>query len=76
MGVTVWDKACFELFHMTASKLRDLWEDGYQDPSKRADLLDFLTKPSRVLTDAWALHKSGPTADNIRNQCFRSISML
>ena len=40
MGVTVWDKACFELFHMTASKLRDLWKDGHQNPSKRADLLE------------------------------------
>ena len=42
MCVIVWDKACFELFHMTASQLRDLWEDGHQNPSKRADLLELL----------------------------------
>ena len=44
MDVTVWDKACFELFHMTASKLRDLWEDGHQDPSKREELLELLNE--------------------------------
>ena len=25
---------------MTASKLRDLWEDGHQNPSKREELLE------------------------------------
>ena len=40
----VWDQACYELFDVTASKLRELWEQGVENPDDQANLLDSLNK--------------------------------
>ena len=47
--VRVWDTPCYELFHVTATGLRAKWEEGQEDPGKRADILQQL---NRHISDA------------------------
>ena len=42
LPVKVWGRACFELFHVTASKLRELWEEGNEHEERRDDILSSL----------------------------------
>ncbi len=39
LRVRVWDSACHELFGVTASGLRAVWEEGVEEPEKRPELL-------------------------------------
>ena len=38
--VKIWDAACYDLFDVTASRLRELWEEGHDDEGKRKTILD------------------------------------
>ena len=40
--VKVWDKACYQLFAVTASGFRDLWEKGVEDVTTQEEVLDQL----------------------------------
>ena len=40
--VKVWDKACYQLFAMTASGFRDFWEKGVEDVATQEEVLDQL----------------------------------
>ena len=42
--VKVWDKACYQLFAVTASGFRDLWEKGVEDVTTQEEVLDQLNK--------------------------------
>ena len=42
LPVRLWDKACFEVFHVTAPKLQSMWEDGLEHEDKRAGILETL----------------------------------
>ena len=50
--VTVWDASCFDLFKVTASRLRELWEEGVEEPNKQQRILQILnthlTSPLRL----------------------------
>ena len=39
MDVKVWDKACFSIFEMTATKVVEHWEDGVEHEHKRVPIL-------------------------------------
>ena len=40
----IWDKACFELFEISAGRLREMWEQGVDDPNQQDSILDVLNK--------------------------------
>ena len=42
MEVKVWDRACYDILGVTASKLRELWEEGATDASKQSRILETL----------------------------------
>ena len=42
--VNLWDKACFSIFEMTATRFQQCWEEGYESKGKREDLLNKLNK--------------------------------
>ena len=44
MSVKFWDRACHELFGITASDLRKLWEEGVESEGKRPEILTILNK--------------------------------
>ena len=42
--VKIWDAVCYELFDVTAAKLREVWEEGNEKNDKRQRILDTLNK--------------------------------
>ena len=42
--VKVWDKPCYEIFGVTASKLRELWEQGVEQNEDQESILQDLNK--------------------------------
>ena len=44
LTVKLWDRACYELFKVTASELRELWEQGINDLSSQNDILQTLNQ--------------------------------
>ena len=50
LDVKVWDRACFELFGVAASKLREMWESGVEDEDARVEVLE---KLNRHLDKMW-----------------------
>ena len=42
--VRIWDAVCYELFDVTAAKLREVWEEGNEKNDKRQRILDTLNK--------------------------------
>ena len=42
LNVKVWDKACFSIFQMTASKVVEIWEDGVENEDQRVSILTTL----------------------------------
>jgi hypothetical protein len=39
IDVKIWDRACYELFHVTMDKMRDMWETGNEKPEKVQEIL-------------------------------------
>ena len=39
VNVTLWDKACYEYFNITVTKLRDLWDEGVDNPENQDEIL-------------------------------------
>ena len=37
--VKVWDKPCYDIFGVTADKLREMWESGVENPGERDAIL-------------------------------------
>ena len=44
VNVKLWDRACYDVLGITASRLRDYWEQGVEDPAKQKYLLSTLNK--------------------------------
>ena len=44
LQVRVWDKACYELFQCTAVKLRELWDEGVENPDMQDHILRELNR--------------------------------
>ena len=44
LRVRVWDKACYELFQCTAVKLRELWDEGVENPDMQDHILRELNR--------------------------------
>lgn len=44
VAVKVWDKACHTIFKVTASKMRQIWESGSEDPDKQPEILETLNE--------------------------------
>ena len=42
IDVKVWGKACYELFHVTVDKMRELWEEGNEKPEEQEKILTTL----------------------------------
>ena len=49
--VKVWDSPCYELFGVTASGLRKLWEAGYEDASQQHSILKQLNQDTDRIFD-------------------------
>jgi hypothetical protein len=46
--VKLWDFACYDIFHVTAPKLKDFWEKGVEDEEEKATVLEELNKSMDV----------------------------
>ena len=44
LQIRIWDQAAYELFQVTANKLREMWEDGLQNPDKQEGIIEELNK--------------------------------
>ena len=42
LPVKLWDKPCYELFQMTADKMRSYWEEGHENQDRRSQILQVL----------------------------------
>ena len=42
--VKLWDKACYTILGMTATRFQQCWQDGYEHEEQREDLLKTLNK--------------------------------
>ena len=42
--VKIWDHACYDLFDVTAPRLREIWEEGHDDEGKRKTILGKFNK--------------------------------
>ena len=42
LNVKVWDKACYELFHITVDKMQELWEEGNEKTASQEAILESL----------------------------------
>ena len=40
--VKLWDKSCYDLFGVTSNRLRELWEQGVEEPDEQKQILDSL----------------------------------
>ena len=68
VAVRVWDGACHELFSMTASGLRALWEEGVEQSVKRTEILERLN--GRLEEEATCLCKVDVWAVSARDARF------
>ena len=56
VNVKLWDRACSDILGITASKLREYWEQGVEDPTTQKELLTTLNKNfSNVFTCSCSL---------------------
>ena len=40
LRVKLWDKSCYDLFGVTCNRLRELWEQGVEQPDMQVQILD------------------------------------